>query len=162
MAEGRKLAELAQRSGLVLMCDHTYCYTPAVQRIRQLIRDGEIGDIQFVDSVRINLGLVQPDVDVLWDLAPHDLSILDFVLPDDVVPIAVAAHTGDPLRHRARVPGIPVGLAVQRRPGTRACELAEPDQDQDDTVRRVEADDRVGRHESGREDHDPRPRQSIW
>jgi predicted dehydrogenase len=53
------------------MCDHTYCYTPAVQRIRQLIRGGEIGDIQFVDSVRINLGLVQPDVDVLWDLAPQ-------------------------------------------------------------------------------------------
>lgn len=98
VAEGRKLADLAQRSGLVLMCDHTYCYTPAVQRIRQLIRSGEIGDIQFVDSVRINLGLVQPDVDVLWDLAPHDLSILDFVLPDDVVPVAVAAHTGDPLQ----------------------------------------------------------------
>jgi predicted dehydrogenase len=98
VAEGRKLADLAQHSGLILMCDHTYCYTPAVQRIRQLIRSGEIGDIQFVDSVRINLGLVQPDVDVLWDLAPHDLSILDFVLPDDVVPMAVAAHTGDPLR----------------------------------------------------------------
>lgn len=97
VAEGLKLAELARHSGLVLMCDHTYCYTPAVQRIRQLIADGEIGDIQFIDSVRINLGLVQPDVDVLWDLAPHDLSILDFVLPGDVVPVAVAAHTGDPL-----------------------------------------------------------------
>jgi predicted dehydrogenase len=98
VSEGRKLADLAKQNGLVLMCDHTYCYTPAVQRIRQLIRGGEIGDVQFVDSVRINLGLVQPDVDVLWDLAPHDLSILDFVLPDDVVPVAVAAHTGDPLR----------------------------------------------------------------
>jgi predicted dehydrogenase len=68
-----------------------------VQRIRQLIRSGEIGDIQFVDSVRINLGLVQPDVDVLWDLAPHDLSVLDFVLPEDITPIAVAAHTVDPI-----------------------------------------------------------------
>jgi predicted dehydrogenase len=97
VAEGEKLAALARSSGLVLMCDHTYCYTPAVQRIRELIRGGEIGDIQFVDSVRINLGLVQPDVDVLWDLAPHDLSILDFVLPEDVRPVAVAAHTGDPL-----------------------------------------------------------------
>jgi predicted dehydrogenase len=96
--EGRELAELAQRQNLVLMCDHTYCYTPAVQRIRQLIRDGEIGELQFMDSVRINLGLIQPDVDVLWDLAPHDLSILDFVLPDDVAPVAVAAHKGDPLR----------------------------------------------------------------
>jgi predicted dehydrogenase len=97
VAEGMKLTELARQMGLVLMCDHTYCYTPAVQRIRDLIRNDEIGDIQFIDSVRINLGLVQPDVDVLWDLAPHDLSILDFVLPDDVVPVAVAAHTGDPL-----------------------------------------------------------------
>lgn len=97
VAEGEKLAEIAERAGLVLMCDHTYCYTPAVQRIRQLIRGGEIGDVQFVDSVRINLGLVQPDVDVLWDLAPHDLSILDFVLPEHVVPVAVAAHAGDPI-----------------------------------------------------------------
>jgi predicted dehydrogenase len=97
VAEGVKLAALARRCGLVLMCDHTYCYTPAVQRIRELIRGGEIGEIQFVDSVRINLGLVQPDVDVLWDLAPHDLSVLDFVLPEDVRPIAVAAHTSDPI-----------------------------------------------------------------
>jgi predicted dehydrogenase len=96
-AEAEKLASLALRSGLVLMCDHTYCYTPAVQRIRELIRSGEIGDVQFIDSVRINLGLVQPDVNVLWDLAPHDLSILDFVLPEDVTPIGVAAHVGDPI-----------------------------------------------------------------
>jgi predicted dehydrogenase len=99
-AEGDKLAALARRSGLVLMCDHTYCYTPAVRRIRDLVRGGEIGEVQFVDSVRINLGLVQPDVDVLWDLAPHDLSILDFVLPDDVRPVAVAAHTSDPIEAR--------------------------------------------------------------
>jgi predicted dehydrogenase len=97
VAEGEKLVSLAKRSGLVLMCDHTYCYTPAVQRIRELIRSGAIGDIQFIDSVRINLGLVQPDVDVLWDLAPHDLSIMDFVLPEDVAPVAVAAHVGDPI-----------------------------------------------------------------
>jgi predicted dehydrogenase len=97
VAEGEKLAALAASSGLVLMCDHTYCYTPAVQRIRELIHGGEIGDIQFIDSVRINLGLVQPDVDVLWDLAPHDLSILDFVLPEGIVPVAVAAHVADPI-----------------------------------------------------------------
>jgi predicted dehydrogenase len=97
VAEGAKLAALARRSGLVLMCDHTYCYTPAVRQIRELVRGGEIGEIQFVDSVRINLGLVQPDVDVLWDLAPHDLSVLDFVLPEDLKPVAVAAHTGDPI-----------------------------------------------------------------
>src|SRR5215472_11285705 len=97
VAEGEKLAALALRSGLKLMCDHTYCYTPAVQRIRELLHSGEIGDVQFIDSVRINLGLVQPDVDVLWDLAPHDLSILDFILPEGVVPVAVAAHSSDPI-----------------------------------------------------------------
>jgi predicted dehydrogenase len=97
VAEGEKLASLAHGSDLVLMCDHTYCYTPAVQRIRELVRGGGIGDVQFIDSVRINLGLVQPDVDVLWDLAPHDLSIMDFVLPEDIVPVAVAAHVGDPI-----------------------------------------------------------------
>jgi predicted dehydrogenase len=97
VSEGEKLARLAEHSGLVLMCDHTYCYTSAVRQIRELIRAGEIGEIQFIDSVRINLGLVQPDVDVLWDLAPHDLSILDFILPEGVVPVAVAAQTGDPI-----------------------------------------------------------------
>src|SRR5580693_7705105 len=96
-AEAGKLITLAHESHLALMCDHTYCYTPAVRQLREIVRGGGIGDIQFVDSVRINLGLVQPDVDVLWDLAPHDLSILDFVLPEDVKPVAVAAHTGDPI-----------------------------------------------------------------
>ncbi len=95
--EGRKLVDLAERNGVVLMCDHTYCYTEAVRKIRELIHGGELGDVQFVDSVRINLGLVQSDVDVLWDLAPHDLSILDFVLPPGVRPVAVAAHTSDPI-----------------------------------------------------------------
>jgi predicted dehydrogenase len=96
-SEGEKLVGLARQSGLVLMCDHTYCYTPVVQRIRELVRGGAIGEIQFADSIRINLGLAQPDVDVLWDLAPHDLSILDFVLPEHVIPQAVAAHASDPV-----------------------------------------------------------------
>jgi predicted dehydrogenase len=96
-AEGLKLAKAAEARGVVLMCDHTYCYTPAVQRIRELVREGTLGDVQFLDSIRINLGLVQRDVNVLWDLAPHDLSILDFILPDGVRPLAVAAHGADPI-----------------------------------------------------------------
>ncbi|BCB82012.1 Gfo/Idh/MocA family oxidoreductase [Phytohabitans flavus] len=94
-AEGRQLVEEADKRGLTLMCDHTYCYTPAVLRIRELLHAGELGDVHFFDSVRINLGLVQRDIDVLWDLAPHDLSILDFVLPPGVRPVAVAAHGAD-------------------------------------------------------------------
>jgi len=81
----------------VLMADHTYCYTPAVLKIRELVAEGALGDILFIDSVRINLGLVQPDVDVFWDLAPHDLSVFDFILPGGLKPLGVTANGADPL-----------------------------------------------------------------
>jgi predicted dehydrogenase len=96
-AEGRHLVELAEATGRVLMCDHTYCYTPAVQAIRDMVGSGEVGELLFIDSVRVNLGLIQPDVDVIWDLAPHDLAILDAILPDGCKPRAVAAHGADPV-----------------------------------------------------------------
>ncbi len=95
--DGLKVVTAADEKSLVLMLDHTYCFTAAVTHLRSLIRSGELGDLQYVDSVRINLGLVQPDIDVLWDLAPHDLSILDTVLPDGVVPATVSAHGSDPI-----------------------------------------------------------------
>jgi predicted dehydrogenase len=94
---GAEMVDTARANGLVLMADHTYCYTPAVLKIRELIAAGDLGDILFVDSVRINLGLIQPDVDVFWDLAPHDLSIIDFVLPGGIDATSVAAHGADPL-----------------------------------------------------------------
>jgi predicted dehydrogenase len=93
----REMVEEAARQGLVLMADHTYCYTPAVSKIRELVHGGELGEILFVDSVRINLGLIQPDVDVFWDLAPHDLSIMDFVLPGGLDVASVSAQGADPL-----------------------------------------------------------------
>ncbi|WP_425956186.1 Gfo/Idh/MocA family protein [Xylanimonas sp. McL0601] len=93
----REMVAEAAAGGLVLMTDHTFCYTPAVLKIRELVESGELGEILYVDSVRINLGLVQPDVDVFWDLAPHDLSILDFILPGGLRPASVAAHGADPL-----------------------------------------------------------------
>jgi len=95
---GEDMVARANELGLVLMADHTYCYTPAVLKIRELIADGALGEILFVDSVRINLGLIQPDVDVFWDLAPHDLSIMDFVLPGGLDTTSVSAHGADPLR----------------------------------------------------------------
>jgi predicted dehydrogenase len=97
LSDGIDLVEQADKAGLVLMLDHTYCYTPAVAHLRELVRGGGIGTVQYVDSVRINLGLVASDVDVLWDLAPHDLSVFLSVLPDDVTPVAVAAHGADPI-----------------------------------------------------------------
>lgn len=96
-ADGARLVDRAEDLGLVLMCDHTYCYTPAVQELRRLVHSGALGEVQYVDSVRINLGLIRPDTDVVWDLAPHDLSILDYVLPPDLRPRAVAASGVDPV-----------------------------------------------------------------
>jgi predicted dehydrogenase len=96
-AGGLRLVEEAERRGLALMCDHTYCYTPAVTRIREAIYSGELGEVHYLDSVRINLGLVQREIDVMWDLAPHDLSVLDFVLPEGVRPVSVSAHGTDPI-----------------------------------------------------------------
>lgn len=94
---GMAMVKAAQVAGTILMADHTYCYTPAVLKIRELLAQGELGQILYIDSTRINLGLVQPDVDVFWDLAPHDLSILDFVLPGGLNPLSVTAQGADPL-----------------------------------------------------------------
>ena len=63
------------------MVDHTFIYTGAVQKIKQLVDSGELGDLIYYDSTRVNLGLFQQDVDVIWDLAPHDISIMDFIMP---------------------------------------------------------------------------------
>jgi predicted dehydrogenase len=89
-ATAERLVEEAQRRRLVLMVDHTFVYSGAVQKIRELVREERIGEPYYYDSVRVNLGLFQHDVNVLWDLAVHDLSILDFVIP--LTPRAVAAN----------------------------------------------------------------------
>jgi predicted dehydrogenase len=78
--EAKELVRVAKELDRVLMVDHTFIYSGPVQKIKQLIDAGEIGDLYFIDSVRINLGLFQHDVNVVWDLAPHDLSILDFLI----------------------------------------------------------------------------------
>jgi predicted dehydrogenase len=84
-----ELIELAEREHKVLMVDHTFLYTAAVRRMKQLIAAGEIGDLLYYDSVRINLGLVQSDTNVLWDLGPHDFSIMDHLCP--LHPVSVSA-----------------------------------------------------------------------
>jgi predicted dehydrogenase len=78
--DAERLIEIAQKSGLVLMVDHTYVYSTAIAKIKAIIANGELGDLYYIDSVRINLGLFQHDVNVVWDLAPHDLSILDYLI----------------------------------------------------------------------------------
>lgn len=80
VAQAEELAALAARVGRVLMVDHTFVYTGAVRKIRELVASGELGRVLYLDSVRINLGLFQPDFNVIWDLAPHDLTIMDYVI----------------------------------------------------------------------------------
>jgi len=87
--QAMQLIEEAQRRNLVLHVDHTFIYTGAVRRIKELVSRNELGEIYYYDSVRVNLGLFQYDVNVVWDLAVHDLSIIDYVLP--CKPIAVSA-----------------------------------------------------------------------
>lgn len=101
--QAARLIDEAEQRGLVLMVDHTFVFTPAVQKMRELTVNGELGDIHYYDSVRINLGLFQHDVNVLWDLAVHDLSIMDFVLGRQ--PVSVSA-TG-----LAHVSGSPENIA---------------------------------------------------
>jgi len=78
--ECAQLNALAERARRVLMVDHTFLYTGAVRKIKEIVAAGELGDLCYFDSVRVNLGLFQHDVNVIWDLAPHDLSIMDYVL----------------------------------------------------------------------------------
>jgi predicted dehydrogenase len=77
------LAKTAQSRGLTVMVGHTYVFHPAVQFLKELVRGDELGDLHYVHTARLNFGLLQPDVDVLWDLAPHDLSILTYLLDDE-------------------------------------------------------------------------------
>lgn len=102
-AQALQLIEAAQRYRRVLMVDHTFIYTGAVRKIKELVTSGRVGQLYYYDSVRVNLGLVQHDVSVLWDLAVHDLSIMDYVLAAE--PYAVSA-TG-----AAHIPGKPVNTA---------------------------------------------------
>ena len=80
VAQAEKLIELAQQKNLKVMVDHTFLFTGAVKKIKQLLQEGSLGRLYYYDSTRVNLGLFQHDVNVVWDLAPHDLSIMDYLI----------------------------------------------------------------------------------
>jgi predicted dehydrogenase len=101
--EALDLIEEAVRRNLVLLVDHTFLYTPAVRKIRQLIGDGVLGDIYYYNGVRASLGLFQNDVNVIWDLAVHDISIIQYIFDED--PVAVSATAA------SHVPGSPENMA---------------------------------------------------
>ena len=102
-SEADELIEIAKAKGLVILVDHTFVYTGAVRKIKELVASKSMGDILYFDSVRVNLGLFQSDINVVWDLAPHDLSIMKYVL--DKKPLSVStvgvAHFGQELENIA-------------------------------------------------------------
>ena len=90
VAEAERLIELAAKKNLRLMVDHTFIYTGAVRKMKEIIDKGDLGQLYYFDSVRINLGLIQKDVNVLWDLAPHDIAILENLVKEN--PVGVCAN----------------------------------------------------------------------
>ena len=96
--EALELIELARKCGRTLMVDHTFLYSSAVRRMKALVDSEELGDLLYYDSVRINLGLLQSDINVLWDLGPHDFSIMDYICGLD--PISVSAIGANHLNWR--------------------------------------------------------------
>ena len=88
-AQGEELIELAERKNLTIMVDHTFLFTPSVVKISELIKEGTLGKLYYYDSTRVNLGLFQHDINVLWDLAPHDLSIMNHLI--EATPEAIVA-----------------------------------------------------------------------
>jgi predicted dehydrogenase len=104
-AEAQKLLELAEKKKLKILVDHTFLFTGAVRKIKEIVNSGELGDIYYFDSVRVNLGLFQHDINVVWDLAPHDISIMDHVINRKAVSITAtgADHLGNGLEDVAYV-----------------------------------------------------------
>ncbi len=90
VAEAQDLVALADRKGLILMVGHTFLFSPAVRRMKQIIDSGDIGSIQYISARRLNLGLFQKDINVAWDLAPHDISILMYLLEE--LPLGVSCQ----------------------------------------------------------------------
>lgn len=101
--EAEELIQLAQKKKLTLMVDHTFLYTGGVQKMKQLIDNDTIGKVKYLDSTRINLGLFQPDINVLWDLAPHDISILNYLVNETPCSLNAtgASHTKNGLENIA-------------------------------------------------------------
>lgn len=95
--DGEQLIATAQKQGRVLMCDHTYCYAPMATQLRELVHRGGLGDVQHIESTRLSAGKVQSEVDVFWDLAAHDLALLDYILGSDTRVDEMTAHGSDPI-----------------------------------------------------------------
>lgn len=93
IAEAEDLKRIAKAKGLVLFAGHTFIYNAAVEKMKELVESGELGEIFYVSSIRVNLGLFQEDINVIWDLAPHDISILNYIFGRDPVTVSTFARS---------------------------------------------------------------------
>jgi len=93
IAEAEDLNRIAESKGLILFAGHTFVYNAAVQKMKELVEAGELGEIFYVSSVRVNLGLFQEDINVIWDLAPHDISILNYIFGREPVTVSTFARS---------------------------------------------------------------------
>jgi predicted dehydrogenase len=91
-AQAEELIELADRKKLKIMVDHTFLFTGAVRKIKQVIDEGILGDLYYFDSIRVNLGLFYHDANVIWDLAPHDFSIMDYLIKEKLIAVAATGR----------------------------------------------------------------------
>ena len=148
-AEAEELIDLAARKNLQIMVDHTFLFTGAVKKISQLLDDGALGKLYYYDSTRVNLGLFQHDVNVIWDLAPHDLSIMDHLIKEK--PEAVVATGQTHLNGHEDVAFITVYFPEQDH-RARQCELAVSGQGPDHADWRREEDAGVERPGGRRKD----------
>jgi predicted dehydrogenase len=105
VAQAGELVDLAEEKGLILQVDHTFIYHPAVEKLKEIVVRGELGDLYYLDSVRINLGLFQSDVSVIWDLAPHDISIMQYLVdrPVEWVQAVGGCHAGQRVESMAYI-----------------------------------------------------------
>src|SRR5207237_9655470 len=97
-AECEELIEIAHRNGLVLLIDHTFLYSSPVQKIAQIVQAGDLGEIRYINCRRLNLGLFQKDINVAWDLAPHDISIILHILGESPTALHCPANAHIPPR----------------------------------------------------------------
>jgi len=103
--QAEELEALAAKKGVLLAVDHTFVFTGAVRKMKELVTSGALGQLYYFDSVRVNLGLFQRDINVIWDLAPHDISILDFLVggePEEILAVGVA-HGQSPMENIAYI-----------------------------------------------------------
>jgi predicted dehydrogenase len=140
VAQAEALVEIADAQGLTLMAGHTYAYNAAVWKLKQIIDSGELGRILYIDTARLGLGRYQNDCNVIWDLAPHDISIILSAgrIPGDRLRVGAAQRRRRPCRYRLPATGLPSCVGT----GLRSCELVGPEQGS--------SGHRCGRAEDGR------------